>query len=172
MRYDDRKPKIIRRVMFAVIIVFTVLLQNNAFKIIYSFKVSALPFLPLVICISMFERETVSALFGALTGVIADISSGIDGFNAVVLVFICAGASLLISHFMRNNIVTAIVLSAGGTFIYQLVYNAVFVLASGGGISINAFIYSGLPSFAVTLLFIPVFYFTVKLIFEHFKTEA
>lgn len=172
MRYDDKKPKIIRRVMFALIIIITVLLQNNAFKILLSFKVSALPVLPLVICISMFERETVASLFGVLAGVIADISSGVDGFNAFVLVVICACASLLISHFMRNNIVTAIVLSAAGTFIYQLIYIIVFIFAAGGGVSINAFVFYYLPSYAVTLLFIPVFYFLIKTIFEHFKTEA
>ena len=68
--------------------------------------------------------ETAPA-WGALAGALWDVSSGVDGFNTLVLMILCAVSSLLISHLMRNNLITALVLGAGSITAYEIIYIAV-----------------------------------------------
>ena len=65
MHYDDSRKKTARRIIFALVTVFTVLLQNSASAVLGSFSVRPLAVIPLVICIAMFEREIAAALFRA-----------------------------------------------------------------------------------------------------------
>jgi len=123
--------------------------------------------IPFCVAIAMFEREVPAAVFGALAGALWDISSGVDGFNTIVLMLICAAGSLLISHFMRNNVVTALVLGAGSIAAYEIIYVAVRFWGAGSPIRPIFTFY--LPSLIVTVVFVPVCYFIIKSIFNHYK---
>ena len=114
----------------------------------------------------MFEREVPSAIIGAFAGVMWDISSGADGYNALVVMLLCAGVSLLISHLMRNNIVTALVLGAGATFVYEFIYIIRIAFAGNPIYSIFTFY---LPSFVLTVVFMPVCYYIIKTVYRSFK---
>ena len=80
---------------------------------------------------------------------------------------ICAAGSLLISHFMRNNVVTALVLGAGSIAAYEIIYVAVRFWGAGSPIRPIFTFY--LPSLIVTVVFVPVCYFIIKSIFNHYK---
>ena len=134
MRYDNNKPIFIRFAIYALVLVVTVLLQNSRGAFPEIFGARALVVLPLCVVVSMHEREIASAIFGVVAGVLLDVCTANDGFNSVVLMLLCAVCSLLISHFMQNNVVTSLVLSAGTISIYNILYmiiNIVFALKVG-----------------------------------------
>ncbi len=115
----------------------------------------------------MFEREVPAAIFGALAGALWDVSSGVDGFNTIILMLLCAVCSLLISHLMRNNLVTALVLGAGSVVAYEIVYVAVRFWGAGSPIRQIFTFY--MPSLIITVILVPVCYYIIKNIYHHYR---
>lgn len=170
MRYDNNKPKYIRYIIYVALIVFSSILQNSPGGIPEIFGARAFLLLSVCVSIAMFEREIAAAIFGVVSGVLWDISSGNDGFNALVLLLICATCSLLISHFMRNNVLTALVLGSGSVVIYNILYVVINLVAEGAGPSIKQLFIFYLPSSIYTLAFVPVSYFLTSWIYSSYKT--
>lgn len=169
MQYDERKPRFFRRFLFCVVIAVCALIQNLPAEA-SPFSVRALLVIPATVCISVFEREIPSALFGFFGGMLLDISSSKDGFNTLVLTVLCAAVSLLVSHFMRNNIVTAAVMCGSSVIVYQLIYIIVFYIFGGAGFPVKAILSFCFPCFALTFLFIPILYFIIMSIGKKFET--
>ncbi len=150
--------------MLAVIIVAFAVLQNACGMLKVPFAARPLLLIPLCVCVSMFESNTASAVFGAFAGVLWDVSAACDGFNAIVIMLFGAGCSLLISHFMRNNIIAALVLCASATAVYEILYAFVFKMLQGVSLFAGFFAYN-VPVILLTAIFIPVCYYIVKLIY-------
>lgn len=170
MHYDNNRPKYARYAIYTALIIFAAVLQNSVNIIPEIFNARAFILLPLCVCIAMFEREIASAVFGVVAGVLWDVSAGQDGFNAFVLLLICAVCSLLISHFMRRNVLTAVVLGTGAVAAYNIIYVLVNLVAQGAGNSIKQLFTFYLVSGIYTLVFIPVGYFLISYIHENHKT--
>ncbi len=162
MRYDNNKNKYIRYAIYGITVVITVLLQNSPGAFPEIFGARAFVTIPLCIAVAMHEREITAAVFGAATGVLLDVCTANDGFNSVVLMLLAAVCSLLISHFMQNNAVTALVLNAGAIGIYSELYVVVNLVLSGAGVSLKQFAVFYLPSIIYTMVFVPVYYHLVK----------
>ena len=171
MHYDNNKPKYIRYIIYTALIILVAILQNSLNIIPEIFGARAFVLLPLCVSIAMFEREIASAVFGAVAGILWDLSSGQDGFNAFVLLVIGAVCSLLISHFMRRNVLTALVLGSGSVVAYNIIYVLINLVAQGAGNSFKLLFTFYLLSGIYTILFIPVCYFLVSYIHENYKTS-
>ena len=167
MHYEDNKPKFIRWAIFCGLLAISVLLQNSVGGLLDFFGARVFLCIPLCIAVAMFEREVPAAVFGAFAGALWDVSSSFDGFNTFVLMALCAVSSLLISHLMQNNIVTAFVLGAGSVAAYEIVYVAVRFWGAGNPLRQIFMFY--LPSLIVTLIFVPVCYYLVKNIYNSYK---
>lgn len=167
MNYGNNKPKYIRWAIFGALLTFSVLAQNSAGGLLDFFGVRVFLCIPFLIAVAMFEREVPAALFGAFAGALWDVSSGVDGFNTLVLMLLCAVSSLLISHLMRNNLVTAMVLGAGSITAYETIYIAVRFWGAGSPLRQIFTFY--LPSLVLTVAFVPVCYFAVKFIYDSNK---
>ena len=167
MHYGDNKPKYIRWAIFCALLVFSVLLQNSVGGLLEFFGVRVFLCIPFCIAVAMFEREVPAAILGALAGALWDISSGVDGFNTIILMALSAISSLLISHLMQNNIITALVLGAGSVTTYEILYIAIRFW--GAGSPIRQIFKFYLPSLIVTVAFVPVCYFIVKRIYDSYK---
>ncbi len=171
MHYDNNKPKHIRYAIFAILILIVSLLQNSNVAFPEIFGARAFLLLPLSVAIAMHEREIPAAVFGAFSGVLWDICSANDGFNALVLMLLSATSSILISHLMRRNIITSFVLGAGAISIYNILYVLINMVSEGAGNPLRQMILFYLPSTIYTLVFVPVFYFLVDWVFNKYKTE-
>ncbi len=171
MHYDNNKPKYIRYAIYVALIVLATLLQNSNIALPEIFGARAFLLLPLSISIAMHEREIPAAVFGAISGTFWDTSSGIEGFNALVIMAMCAVCSILISHLMQNNIVTALVLNGSAIALYELLYVIVTSGFGGAGNPFRQIVLFYLPSLIYTALFIPVFFYVVKYVYESHKTE-
>ena len=167
MHYGDNKPKYIRWAIFGALLVVSVLLQNSVGGLLEFLGARVFLCIPFLVAIAMFEREVPAAIFGAFAGALWDVSSGVDGFNTIVLMALCAVSSLLISHLMRNNLITALVLGAGSVTAYEIIYIAVRFWGAGSPIRQIFTFY--LPSLIITVVFVPVCYFIVKAIYKSYK---
>ncbi len=166
MHYGDNKPKYIRWAIFSLLVVVACVLQNASGGLLEVFGARVFLLIPVCVSVAMFEREVPSAIIGAFAGVMWDISSGADGYNALIIMLLCAGVSLLISHLMRNNIVTALVLGAGATITYEFIY--VIRIAFAGNPIYRIFTFY-LPSLLLTVVFVPACYYIIKTVYCSFK---
>ena len=167
MRYGDNKPKYIRWTVYALLLAVAVLLQNSCGGLTEIFGARIFISIPLCVTVSMFEREVPAAVFGAFAGALWDVSSGVDGFNTLVLMILCAVCSLLISHLMRNNIVTAMALGTGGIAAYEIIYIAVRFWGAGSPLRFMFGFY--LPSLLITVSFVPLCYVLVRFIYNNYR---
>ena len=170
LHYDNNKPKYIRYAIYVVSIAIVVLLQNSRGALPEIMGGRAMLALPFVVSLAMHEREVAAAVFGALAGVLLDVSSVNDGFNTLVLMAIAVVCSLFISRIMQNNIVTALVLNVGATIIYFLLYVVVNFLFTGAPLTTRVLGGFYLPSIVYTVIFVPLFYVIVKRIYVSHKT--
>ena len=170
MNYDNNKPKIKRRIIFVIAIVITAIVQNTGARVNGVFDAHAFLLIPLLISISMFEREIVSALLGALAGLLWDLSAGVDGYNVLVFMLICAVSSILINRLMQNNIITAVVLGVSAVAVYITLYIIIYIALDGGGFPLSQVLRFYLPSFIFTSVCIPICYFLEKIVFESNRT--
>ncbi len=169
MRYDDSKEQYKKYIIYAAVICVACLLQNSLLSFPQIFGARAFLLVPLTVAVAMHEREIPAALFGAFAGILWDISSGNDGFNTLVLMLISTVCSLLISHFMRTNVITAFVLGGGAVVVYELLYILINIVLSGGAGSLGLLVAFYLPSAIYTLVFVPVMFFIIQWVYTSYK---
>ncbi len=160
---SEKKALYERRALFAVLLIVFAVLQNTPHLLPGILGAHALILIPLAVCLGMFEKAVVAALFGALAGVFWDVTvaSG-DGYNAMILMLFATISSVLISYLMRNNISTALLLSFAAIIIYMLLHWFIFVVcsgATGGFVTLFTFY---LPSAIYTAVFAPLIYILLR----------
>ena len=160
----EKKRLIIRRVIFAVLLIFCAVIQNTPGLLPEPFGAHQLAVTVMVVCIAMFERETAGMLLGLLAGVVLDVTGGTQGINAILLTVIGLVCGMLVNNMIRNNIVTALIVH---TFVYWIV----FVAAAGvhGGRLLLTFC---LPSVLYTVIFTPLWFLITRGISRWLPSEA
>lgn len=126
-------------------------------------RVYILPLLPLAASAAMFGHEFSGMLFGLLTGVLMDISSPItDGVLTLYMTLFGCICGLLTHYILRNTVITAVVLSAAGTALFQLIQLIFNCLSKDASAIFSVCLRSFLPTLLLTCLFSPVFYYAVR----------
>lgn len=156
------------RVFYVVVILVSVLLQNTPHLFPTIMGCHAWLLLPVMVCVSMFEKNWTSALFAILAGAFWDAAAGWgDGFHALFFLITSTAVCLLMTYLMRNNLRSALILGAAVIVLYIVIYWLIFVVARhepGAGMLFATFY---LPSAAYTFLFMPVYY----IIFRKFRRK-
>lgn len=166
---NTKKRKYRMRVFYVVVILISALLQNTPHLFPTIMGCHAWLLLPVVVCVSMFEKNWTSALFAILAGAFWDAAAGWgDGFHALFFLITSAVVSLLMAYLMRNNLVTALIMGAGVIVLYIVVHWLIFVVARGEPGKGLLFAEFYLPSAAYTFLFVPVYY----AIFRNFRRKT
>lgn len=167
-----RKILIFRRVSLALILLLLSILQNTDGYFPQFFGVRALLLIPAVVCISMYERDLVGMFFGLGAGALWDIFASGGSFNALFLLtagFLCG---TLINTIMRNNVVTATLLSAIWTLIYNLIYwlfHHVFTSFDSAGFMLWRYY---LPSVIYTVVLTPIVFIIIRAVEKKFAIET
>ncbi len=173
MNLKENKEEYKRKGIFLVLIIFTAILQNTNGLFPKIYNASAMLIIPLVICVSMFEREMTGMVFGLVAGLIWDFySARMDGFYAVLLTLAGFFGSYLIRRYMRNNIVTAFVYTGLCSFGFVLAYWLFFVLLGGTDGAGILLLKKYLPSAVYTLILTPIYYYFVRIISFKYRKEA
>jgi rod shape-determining protein MreD len=165
MKFADNKNLYIRRVLFVALIVLTAVFQHTKGAVPSLFGAKAFLLIPLTVCISMSEKSMGGLSFGILAGVLWDFATvrG-DGFYAVMLALAGFTAGAAIAYIMRNNIFSALLLSAGASAFVSIGYWVVFILLKGYEGAWGVLFSFYLPSAFYSFIFTAGYYYLVRAI--------
>ncbi len=167
----QRKKMIIRRVILALIILTLSVMQNTDGFFPQIFGIRALPLIPAVVCIAMFERDIPGMLFGLFAGALWDIFASGNNFNALFLLTVGFLCGTLINTVMRNNVVTASLLSAVFILIYSIGYWLFHFVFAGIDSAAHMLARYYLPGAAYTLIFAPIIFIIIRAVEKKYLPE-
>lgn len=168
----NTKLLIARRIIFALVILMTHILQNSSGLVPTVFGARAFLLIPLVVCIAMFEKELAGALLGLFAGALWDSVSGTgDGYYAFFFMAVGAVCGFLINVLMRNHLLTAIILCALTSLAFSGSYLIFFIIAQGVDSGGYLFLRYYLPSCVYTVLFVPLCYLFVRAVMRRTAVE-
>jgi cell shape-determining protein MreD len=119
--------------------------------------------IPLAVAVAMRTNELNASIFGAVCGLVLDIAYGrLFGFTGIWLLPTCLGASLLVSHLIKANLlnflwINAVVCTLTATadyFFFYVIWNT-----DGGHFVLADFI---IPAHFSAAVLSPIVYFAVK----------
>ncbi len=167
----QKKNLIFRRLSLALILLLTSVLQNTEGFFPQVFGIRALLLIPVVVCAAMYERDIWGMMLGLFAGALWDVFASGASYNALFLLtagFICG---TLINTIMRNNVVTASIL----TFIFSALYHIGFwffnfVLTELDSAAFMLLRYY-LPGIAYTTVFVPIIFIIIRAVEKKFSEE-
>lgn len=126
--------------------------------------------IPIVICISIDCDELTAGIVGVFCGLMLDISTGkLLGANAIFLLIAGVFTSLIFLHFMRKNIINAIIVTIVVSFLHGI-FDFFFFFAMWNFESyLTVFKERTIPSFVFTVISSPFIYIIIKLITSKFS---
>lgn len=117
------RPMVILRygVYFLLFLFLYVLQTTPLFLEIFGIKPNLL--LVTAVCLAMFEGEFIGGLYGAMAGVLLDLSTiGYFGFNAILMLIFCVLIGLAVIYLLRLTWLNATLLTAGAMLILELLH--------------------------------------------------
>ena len=168
-REFDNRNMYIRRLALAAGILLVALLQNTGGFLPSFGGIRAMPLIPAAVCIAMFEQELPGMFYGVFAGLLWDsVSPSGSNFQSILMTIIAFSCGCLITHILRNNIVTAVLLSAGALTLHAVCcFIRDFVIGGhlDGAYKILTFY---IPSIVYSLLFVPILYFPIRALERRF----
>lgn len=160
-----------RRICLALILLPVSVIQNTDGFFPQFFGVRALLLIPFVVCISMFERDICGMLLGLFAGALWDTVASGGSFNALYLTAIGFLCGTLINTIMRNNVVTAFILSTIATVIYNIGYWLFNYILGGLDNAAYMLLRYYLPSILYTVVLVPLIFIIVRSVEKKFAEE-
>ena len=162
--FSTDKRIYVRRALFAVLIILTAAFQNTQWM--FS-DIRPMLLVPLCVCIAMHEKSMGGLAFGVFCGALWDASSARgDGFFSVTLACVGYLSGVLITYFMRNNILASLVISGGACFAVNFIYWLVFVLLKNYEGATGLLFSYYLPCAFLSIIFTFLYYYLIRLIVE------
>lgn len=149
----------IRIALFSVLIILIGVFQN---VFVSEFLLPVTVVIPLLVSVTMHERELTSLLLGALSGAVYDLASPVhDGVFAFLFALLACAVSLLSHYKFRNTLLGTAILTFGFAFI-SFGVSLVFSALQDSALTLQIFRKAFLPGILLTTLLTPVFYYPVK----------
>ena len=156
---NKKKRTYYMRLDYSLLILLSLLLQNTPHLFPTIMGAHAFLLLPLIVCISMFEKNISAAVFAIVAGALWDAATAWgDGFHALFFLVVSSVIVILMKYILRNNMKTALLLSGCTILLYSVVHWLIFSVARGNIGSGMLFLTYYLPSAAYTFLFTFVYY--------------
>lgn len=166
------KTKTKRYLLYALIVFLAHLLQNTLSIFPEIAGVQPVLLISVAVCIAMFEGELVGAAAGFVAGALWDtVTVTADGYNALYLTLACAICGVLLRIFMRNNIVTYVIMNSAITIIYFISYVLFFVAARGIDGSMQILLRYYVPMGIYSLVLTPLWYMLIRAVYRKFSTN-
>ncbi len=168
---SQNKKIIIRRAILGLMLLAIAVIQNTDGLFPQPFGVRASLLIPAVVCVAMFERDMAGMFFGLFAGALWDTYTEGADFNALYLFIAGFVCGTLINTIMRNNIVTAALLSGFFIMIHPLIYWLFHYVFAGLDNAGFMFLRYYLPGMVYTAIFIPFMFIAVRAIEKKFSEE-
>lgn len=163
MNFSNNRRLYIKRIIFALLIILTAVLQNTKGAIPQISGVCAMITVPLVVCIAMFEKSVAALLFGFFAGAMIDMTSiTADGFFAAVLVIVAFAVSVLLIFYMRKNIFSCLLMSFIAILFVNTMYWLLFIVLMKVESPVYIYFRYYFPSVFYTFVFTPIYYYLVR----------
>ena len=144
---------------YGLLILLVTLLQATKGLIPPVFGVRPLLVVPLTVCIAMFTGPVGGAAAGIACGILWDLyAARLLGFNALLLLVTGCLCGLLITLLMRNNLLTALLLSAAALLFVGLMNWLCYTLLLQEPEPVFILLRWILPSLGYTLVLAPLLY--------------
>ncbi len=159
MRFSDNRDIYIRRALFVFLVGLTAIFQHTAGALPSIFGAKAMVLIPLTVCIGMYERSISGLAFGVIAGALWDFATvrG-DGFFSVALATVGFFSGFAVTWFIRNNIFSALILSAFSVTAVNTAYWFVFIFMKEYEGSVELLTGFYLPSALYTIAFTFLYY--------------
>jgi hypothetical protein len=161
----ENKNLYIRRALLALLILFVAALQNTAGLFPSVLGVRALllyRWWSASVCTSGTSRGCSSACSRGFYGTVWRRER--RRYNALMLATIGFVCGALIEHLMRNNLVTALLLTVAAVFLYNTGYWLINFVLRGYDHVFSVYLTFYLPSMVYTAALMPLFYYMVRFI--------
>lgn len=173
MEYIDKiggTKTVVRRLIFALLLVLTFSFQNTGGLFPAPFGVRAMLLIPMTICISMFEREFAGIFYGLAAGAMLDAFSAQSMIlNSLFFTIIGFVAGSLITYLMRNNLLCATIFISVSSFVYTALIFFMYHAFDGTASPVYLYFRYFFTSAIYTILLTPVYYLIVRAISKKFK---
>lgn len=128
---------------------------------------------PCAIAIAMADGELVGGIFGAFAGLLCDHTMNVVfGFNSILLLVCCAAVGLLTIYYIKNNLKSAMALTAAAVLIRDLIF-LLFGYLIFGYKDIQYMIFMGiLPCSLYTIAVTPIFYYLFRFLHDFFENKV
>lgn len=124
-----KKQKIIKYVLYCVMLLAANLLQNTGGLFPQIFSAHCFLLIPLAITLAMNEGELEATLLGLFAGLMWDLVSADHlGFNSVFLALACLFAAYAAGHWIRSVYLTDLVFCIAFTVLYAFLYWLLFLV--------------------------------------------
>ncbi len=167
MNYTPSKEMGIRRGLLVFVAIVTAVVQNTpGFNLDFA-GLSPMLAVPFVVSIAMYERSLGGLVFGFIAGVFWDfVSYGADGMFTLLLTLIGFSVGALTTFYLRNRLVTAVLLSFVSCTGVSVAYWLIFILRKGYDGMWEILFTHFIPLAVYSALFIFVYYYLVGFIIK------
>ncbi len=150
-------------IVYFALILFAHILQNVLLIFPEIGEVRPVLLISAVIGISMFEGEIIGSIAGIFAGALWDtVTVFADGYNALMLMVICAISGLVLRIFLQKNLLTFIIMNVFVTVIYFMLYALFFVTSRGIDNAMWLFVRYYFPMAAYSVILSPIAYAIVN----------
>ena len=167
-----KKNELKKHIIWVLLICAAFLLQTTYGFMPHIGQMKLLPLLPLLSCICMAEKEKFAPWYGLFCGLLMDVvSPSMVGYNALILMLICAFIGWVAGNYLRNTLLTNLVMGSVLVFLEQSLYWLFFIefkqTVGSGMVYVTRF----LPTICINIIVIIRFFFLVLAIGKKFKKE-
>ncbi len=156
-----------RRLLLTAVVIVAALIQSCTLPAV-NLRICLL--LPLTVIIAMFEKESAGLLYGILAGCLWDVSTATaDGMKALFLAMTGCICGLLIRYIMRNNLLSALVLTGAASLLFFIGHWVLYVVPHGTGMWASLLRFY-IPQILITLLMTVIIYFFIRAIEKKLRT--
>jgi len=126
----------------------------------------------LTLMIALYEHDTAGAVAGFSAGILMDLCTGVvPGFHAGLFMLMGGFAGYVSRQYLTNNLISALLLTAAGTFLYKLIHWLCFWVILGIERPFYHFFRHHMISFLFTVLLTVPAYFIVRFYRKRFRTR-
>lgn len=167
---QKKKQDIKRNIVWVLILSAAFLLQTTDGLKLHIGNINFLLVLPFLGCICMFEKEKFACWYGLFTGLLLDVvSPSMVGYNALTLLLICTFIGWISTNYLRNTLLTNLVMGSLLIFLSQSLYWLFFIEFKNTGGAGAVYLSKFLPTILVNILLIIPVFFLVLAINRYFK---
>ena len=156
-----------RRWILLFVAVITAIIQHTPGLNLKIGTLSPMLLVSFTVCVAMYERSITGLFYGLVAGALWDFaSSGADGMYTLMLTTIGFAVGIAVTLYVRNRLVSALVLSLGSCTAVSVAYWLVFILRKGYEGSWALLFTHFLPLAVYSSVFVVVYYYLVGFIIK------